>query len=278
MKTIGMMKTIRKNKLTMLQFPRLSGYCNIAHFITTRAGGVSEGAYASMNPATYSGDNPERVRKNRQLLADVLGISSDCFLAPYQIHEERIALVEDSFLHWEQERRQAFLQGADAVITPLRGLCPVISTADCVPVLLYAPDVRVVAAVHAGWRGTVRQIVRQTVETLVSVYQADPRRIEAGIGPFIGKEAFEVGEEVVEAFRASGADLSAIAFRHPANGKAHIDLGEANRLQLLAGGLLSERIEKAGICTYTDPEHFFSARRLGIHSGRIWSGILIKDT
>lgn len=261
----------------MLQFPRLSGYCNIAHFITTRAGGVSQGPYASMNPGAYSGDDPARVRENRELLAEAVGISSDCFLAPYQIHEDRIVLVEESFLGWGKERRQAFLQGADAVITHLPGLCPVISTADCVPILLYAPDVRAVAAVHAGWRGTVRQIVRQTVETLASVYRADPSRIEAGMGPFIGKEAFEVGEEVVEAFLASGADLSAIAIRHPANGKAHIDLGEANRLQLLAAGLLPARIENAGICTYTDSQHFFSARRLGLRSGRIWSGLLIKD-
>lgn len=261
----------------MLQFSRLSGYGNIAHFITTREGGVSEGPYASMNPGIYAGDDPGCVRRNRQLLAEALGISSDCFLAPFQVHEDRIAVVEAPFLTWEKERRDTFLQGADAVITQVPGIYPVVSTADCVPVLLYAPDVEAVAAVHAGWRGTVRQIVRKAVQTLTSVYQADPARMEAAIGPFIGKGAFEVGEEVVQAFEASGTDLSAIVWRHPVSGKAHIDLGEANRRQLLTAGVLPARIEQAGICTYTDPEHFFSARRLGIQSGRLWSGIGIKE-
>lgn len=261
----------------MLQFSGLSGYCNISHFITTRQGGVSEGAYASLNPGEYAGDDPVRVRKNREILAEAIGISPDKFVAPFQIHEDKIAVIDSSFMTWEEERRTAFLQGMDAVMTDFPGVCPVISTADCVPILLYAPDVPVVAAVHAGWRGTVRQIAAKTVETMVSTYHCDLKRIEAGIGPFIGKEAFEVGEEVADAFRASGADLSAVAFRHPISGKMHIDLGEANRRQLLAAGLLPERIEIADICTYTMCDRFFSARRLGVRSGRIWSGILIRE-
>lgn len=260
----------------MLQFSRLSGYGSIAHFITTREGGVSAGPYASMNPGPYAGDDLGLVSQNQQILANALGISSDCFLAPFQVHEDRIAVIEAPFLTWGKERCDAFLQRADAVMTNVPGVCPVVATADCVPVLLYAPDVNAVAAVHAGWRGTVRQIAYKAVQTFVSVYQADPFRMEAAIGPYIGKDAFEVGEEVVQAFETSGADLSAIVWHHPVSGKAHIDLGEANRRQLLAAGMLPGQIEQAGICTYTDPEHFFSARRLGIHSGRLWSGIWIK--
>lgn len=261
----------------MLQFPDLSGYCNISHFITTRQGGVSEGPFASLNLSEYAGDVPRRVRKNRELLAEAIGIDPEQFLAPFQAHGDKIAVVKFAFQLWEEERQTAFLQGVDAVMTNCPGVCPVISTADCVPILLYAPDVPAVAAVHAGWRGTIRQIVAKTVKKMVSTYHCDPKQIQAGIGPFIGKDAFEVGEEVADAFRASGADLSVIAFRHPASGKMHIDLGEANRLQLLAAGLLPERIEMANICTYTACDDFFSARRLGVCSGRIWSGIWIKE-
>lgn len=261
----------------MLQFSRLSGYSHIGHFVTTREGGVSKGPYASMNPGAYSGDDPACVKQNRQLLAEALGISPDCFLVPFQVHEDRIAVIEAPFLTWDKQRREAFLRGADAVMTRVPGICPVVSTADCVPVLFYAPDVGAVAAVHAGWRGTVRQIVRKAVRTFVSVYHADPARLEAAIGPFIGKEAFEVGEEVVKAFETSGADLSAIVWRHPVSGNSHIDLGEANRRQLLAAGVLPTRIEQAGMCTYTNPEHFFSARNLGVHSGRLWSGLWLKE-
>lgn len=261
----------------MLQFSGLSGYCNISHFITTRQGGVSEGPYASLNPGEYAGDDPECVRRNREILAEAIGITPDKFVAPFQIHEDKIAVIDTSFPIGEEPRKTGFLQGVDAVMTDLPGVCPVISTADCVPILLYAPDVQAVAAVHAGWRGTVRRIAMKAVRTMVETYHCDPTQIEAGIGPFIGKDAFEVGEEVADAFRASGADLSAIAFRHPVSGKMHIDLGEANRRQLLAAGLLPERIEIADICTYTMCDRFFSARRLGVRSGRIWSGILIRE-
>ena len=144
------------------------------------------------------------------------------------------------------------MHGVDALVTDVPEVCIAVSTADCVPVLLYAPNVKAVAAVHAGWRGTVLRIAGKTVRILMDEYGADPRLMKAGIAPSIGPEAFEVGEEVVDAFREAGFEMSCILKRDADTGKAHIDLWEANRLQLLTEGLSVGNIELAGICTY-DP-------------------------
>lgn len=259
----------------MLQFPVLSEDCNISHFVTTRQGGASEGAYASFNPGEYSGDNPEAVRANRKLLSDAIGIPSERIFAPFQVHGTEIRSIEPFFLSLPLDEQRVYLHGVDALVTDVPGVCIAVSTADCVPILLYAPDVKAVAAVHAGWRGTVQSIAAKTVRFLMDEYGADSCLMKAGIAPSIGPDAFEVGEEVVDAFRQAGFEMPRILKRNADTGKAHIDLWEANRLQLLAAGLSAGNIELAGICTYTHPDEFFSARRLGIKSGRIFSGIFL---
>lgn len=275
---IGMMtmKEFPNDKVKMLQFPGLNGDCNISHFITTRHGGVSKGNYASFNPGEFSGDDTEAVRLNRELLSAAIGIPPENIYAPYQIHEAGIFAIEEPFLDFSLEEQRRCLNGIDAVVTDVAGICIAVSTADCVPVLLYAPDKKVVAAVHAGWRGTVKQIVLKTIRFIANKYAVDPIHIKAGIGPSISREAFEVGEEVVRAFVEAGVSLSDSMVRNERTGKAHIDLWEVNRVQLLQAGLLPENIEIAGICTYAEHKDFFSARRLGIKSGRIMSGIIKK--
>ena len=226
----------------MLQFPVLSEDCNISHFVTTRQGGVSKGAYASFNPGEYSGDNPEAVRANRKLLSDAIGIPTERIFAPFQVHGAEVRSIEPSFLSLPLEEQQLYMHGVDALVTDVPEVCIAVSTADCVPVLLYAPDVKAVAAVHAGWRGTVLRIAGKTVRILMDEYGADPRLMKAGIAPSIGPEAFEVGEEVVDAFREAGFEMSCILKRDADTGKAHIDLWEANRLQLLTEGLSAGNI------------------------------------
>ena len=246
----------------MLQFPVLSEDCNISHFVTTRQGGVSKGAYASFNPGEYSGDNPEAVRANRKLLSDAIRIPSERIFAPFQVHGAEVRSIEPSFLSLPLEEQQLYMHGVDALVTDVPEVCIAVSTADCVPVLLYAPDVKAVAAVHAGWRGTVLRIAGKTVRILMDEYGADPRLMKAGIAPSIGP----------------GFEMSCILKRDADTGKAHIDLWEANRLQLLTEGLSAGNIELAGICTYAHPDEFFSARRLGIKSGRILSGIFLRGS
>lgn len=276
MKIIGTrMKSLENNPVVWRPFSELSRAGSLSYFITTRHGGISAGPYASMNLGLHSGDEPGQVLQNRRILAGHLGVSTDRLFTPRQIHGDGIAQIDEAYFSLTDEAQVERLSEADVLLTNCREVYVAVSTADCVPVLLYAPDRLVVGAVHAGWRGTVKGIVGKAVRCMAEWYGCDPLYIRAGIGPSIGPDAFEVGEEVVEAFRRSGADLSRIAFRHPQTQKAHINLWEANRLQLLGAGLSPDHIEVAGICTFTHSDHFFSARRLGVQCGRMWSGICL---
>lgn len=174
-------------------------------------------------------------------------------------------------------------EDVDAVITDRPGLCVCVKTADCIPVLLYDTRQRVVAAVHAGWRGTVSRIVQKTVREM---HPHSPTDLHAIIGPGISLSRFEVGDEVYEAFRSAGFPVERIARRFPLQWKSassnggswegawHIDLWDANRWLLEKVGVTDIYVE--GICTRTS-ESFYSARRETINTGRNYNGILIKS-
>ena len=180
----------------------------------------------------------------------------------------------DELLETEKQKR---LNGIDALITNVPGYCICVSTADCVPILLCDKVNQVIAVVHAGWRGTVQCILRKTLLFMQQIYHTDMQDVLACIGPSISLEAFEVGEEVWQSFHDVGFDMCQISMKNSETGKWHIDLWKANRIQLEGMGVSAHHIEIAGICTYTHHEQFFSARRLGVQSGRILSGIMLND-
>ncbi len=271
------MKTLIHKGIRMLQFDGLSRCCNISHFITTRHGGTGTGTYTSFNLGAFCKDDPAIVRSNRRLLCSVFGLEDNRLFVPCQTHADNILYIDSSFLSLSADEQEQGLYGKDALITNQPGLVIGVTTADCVPILLYAPDQQVVAAIHAGWRGTVRQIARRTIDLLIRDFHCDPEVMIAGIGPAISQELFEVGEEVGDTFTAAGISLKPIAIRHPETGRLHINLCEANRLQLTEAGILPGHIEIAGMCTCTDADLFFSARRQGIDSGRMLSGIGITN-
>lgn len=154
----------------------------------------------------------------------------------------------------------------------MHDVCIGVSTADCIPILLYDPEHHAAAAVHAGWRGTVMRIAEKSIRQMTLDYGTRPELLEAVIGPGISQEAFEVGDEVYDAFREAGFPMSEIARKQE---KWHIDLWAANYLQLENCGLRINHIQVSGICTYRHCEEYFSARRLGIASGRIFTGIIL---
>lgn len=257
----------------MLGYELMKAYPDISCFSTTRHGGCSKGNYASFNCNGYCGDEAEDVERNRELLCSLLPGAGVELVIPHQTHSDRVAPIDAAYINKGVAGRATFLEGVDALVTDIPGYCLCVSTADCIPVLLYDTRCKVVAAVHAGWRGTVARIVEKTISVLNSRYGSQGKDITVCIGPGISCEAFEVGDEVYQAFYEAGFDMHQIARREA---KWHIDLWETNRLQLLAAGVKPENIEVSGICTYYNNDDFFSARRQGIHSGRILSGILIK--
>lgn len=260
----------------MLQFPGLSRFCNISHFITTRRGGVSEGNYASFNLNSWNGDNPHKVEQNRIRLAEAIEVQPAHLFTPFQVHGNEVRIISAALLKESPEEQSGFLSGVDALITAIPDICIAVGTADCVPVLFYDPDKHVIGVAHAGWRGTVAGIAGKVVRTMIKEYGSVATTIYAAIGPSIGKSCFEVGEEVAASFRAIGLDKPTIIEVNPLTGKHHIDLWEANRCQLLDAGVPAENIEVAGICTYTHHETFYSARRLGIKCGRFLTGIKLN--
>ena len=248
----------------------------VTAFSTTRHGGCGSGAYGSFNCTPYTGDEFSVVLANQELLCKLVGITTEQLIVPYQTHSANVLIVDEAFMQLSSDARHAMLQEKDAVVTDVAGLCLCISTADCVPVLLYDSEHEVVAAVHAGWRGTVEKIVTNTLQVMYENYGTKTKDVYAVIGPCISLDAFEVGIEVYEAFYQAGYDMKMIACWHPEKEKYHIDLPKANRLQLLAEGVPHAQIHDSGICTYNEYRDFFSARRLGIQSGRILNGIVIK--
>ena len=157
-----------------------------------------------------------------------------------------------------------------------KGYAAYMNFGDCVPVILYCGDGGIIA--HAGWRGTVNYILGHTLDKMRARYGTEGKEVIACIGPGISLSAFEVGDEVYEAFRKNGFQMDYISEWKPATHKYHIDLWAANRLQLLDFGVPSAQVETANICTFTQYEEFFSARRMGIKSGRILSGIMLTHS
>ena len=267
--------------------PRLQYYDfgeGMTAFSTTRQGGYSLGSYGEFNINRYCGDSEEAIRQNRALLCQVLGIEDRCLLMPHQVHQTEMAVVDEDFLRLSSDEVQQRMEGVDAVMTNVLGVCIGVSTADCIPVLLYDGKHRASCAIHAGWRGTVKRIVEKAVAKMAEVYGSRPEDLTAQIGPGIHLESFEVGDEVFEAFAQEGFQMEAISRKYPVAGisadgsvmkKWHIDLPMCNRQQLLAAGLPDEQIAVSPVCTFQQSETYFSARRLGINSGRIFTGILL---
>lgn len=194
---------------------------------------------------------------------EALGFQLEDLALPRQVHSDNVL--------WMHEPGRP--EATDAVITDQPGLPVCVKTADCIPVLLYDTRQRIVAAVHAGWRGTVSRIVQKTVRQM---HPLDPKDLHAIIGPGISLRQFEVGDEVYDAFFAAGFPMERIARRFPSsNGKEawHIDLWDANRFLLQELGVDDIFVE--GTCTRAS-EDFYSARRETINTGRNYNGIVIK--
>ena len=258
----------------VITYRLLNKYTEIAHFCTTRNGGVSVGNYASYNMSPFTGDEEMHFLNNKNKLIEYLGNDCQQIVIPFQNHGTEIREINTAFLSLSNELKTEYLQGVDAIMSQLTGICIGVTTADCVPILFYDPRKKVVAAAHAGWRGTCGRIAEKTIASLIEKYSCRPEDIRVAIGPSISAEVYNVGKEVVENFEAAGFDCSKIVIER--KNELYLDLWKANQLSLIEMGILEEHIEIASICTFTEHEKYFSARRLGIKSGRMLSGILLK--
>ena len=189
---------------------------------------------------------------------------------PHQVHGCEIREV----LRADTTRDE--LEGVDALVTNLPGVAISVRTADCIPVLMYDPVHKAVAAVHDGWRGTVQRLSQKVIAEMRHRYGTNPADLKAVIGPGIGPDSFQVGQEVVDEFAAAGFPMAEIlsdrgpkapTASDPMAGGLHIDLWRANEWLLQEAGVSD--IQVAGICTYKNNDRYFSARREGTKCGRI---------
>ena len=227
---------------------------SVTAFSTTRHGGFSRGAHGGFNINRYCGDDEACIDKNLALLASELGVDKANIIMPHQTHGTETRLISRDFLSLGQATQQMILEGVDALMTDVPGVCIGVSTADCIP-------------------GTVARIAVKAVTEMRLAYGSRPEALLAVIGPGISLDAFEVGDEVYDEFASAGFDMAAISRREA---KWHIDLKECNRLQLVSLGIMPRNIQVSGICTYNNYTDYFSARRLGAQSGRIFTGTIIK--
>lgn len=229
--------------------------------LVTCRGETDESPYSGFNPCHYTGDSPAHIVASRKALADYIGVSEERIILPRQTHSNVCKLIDEFPVDADG------LYGVDALVTRMKGVAIGVSTADCVPILLADTKAEVIAAVHAGWRGAVGGIIENSVEMMLAA-GSDVSRIKAAIGPCICPGCFEVGEEVAERFPEScvirGLD------------KPHVDLPRFVRITLEKCGLDGESIAMPTACTRCRPDRYFSARAIGINSGRNFSMIMLR--
>ncbi|MGN0069696.1 MAG: peptidoglycan editing factor PgeF [Prevotella sp.] len=262
----------------MAEVPVLDHYNidnGVLAFTTTRTGGCSTGTYAAFNINSYCGDNMEAVAANRKALCNLLDIGTDRLVMPHQTHGTEMRIIDHTWQEHTPKEKAALLEGIDCVMTNVPELCVGVSTADCIPILLYDRSKRVVCAVHAGWRGTVMHITEKAIRTMAKAFSSQPEHIHAIIGPGISMKHFEVGEEVYCQFKEAGFAMEDISVMQE---KWHIDLPECNKQQLTGCGIPETQIQMSRVCTFAQSDRYFSARRLGINSGRLFTGIMLKST
>ncbi len=239
----------------MLQAEKLAGLPGIRHAFFTRAGGVSEGIYATLNAGVGSNDAQEKVAVNRARMAAALGCPAQHLLTLYQVHSPTVVVAEKP---WPADARPR----ADGIVTRTPGLAIAASTADCGPVLLADPGARVVGAAHAGWRGALGGVVEATIIAMEALGAAR-QRIHAALGPMIRQPNYGVGPDRVAHFVTADA----------ANARFFVPAARPNHSMFDLAGYVMSRLERAGIgvfedlglCTYADSARFYSFRRTTHH-------------
>ena len=303
-------QTVSHGGLAWIEHPLIACYPWLVHAFSTRCGGVSRGPSAGLNLGFTKGEKRARVRKNRELFFQQLGLQNFALAALRQVHSANVYHVQratrgelEYHLSGNPLPQQSGLPQpeGDALWTDQAGILLSVRTADCLPVLLVDPNRRAVGAVHAGWRGALARIVEKTVGEMRRVYGSDPRSLLAVLGPSIRVCCYEVGQQVEEAFRGRfpHADKffrkrSGPRASHPERGSfsfpnmqppgynavskpsVHLDLVAVAQDQLRTAGLARHHIAAVDFCTACRTDLFYSFRQEGSAVGRMLAVIGIR--
>ena len=234
---------------------------------STRIGGVSDMPKDALSLAGFNDDKAENILENRRRFLKLFP-GTWSLAGCWQVHGADVRVVETAADAKPAENEQGDTIYCDAIISDTSGVLAGIKTADCVPLLLGDPKTGAFAAVHSGWRGTLAEIGVAAVRRLVNEYRTDPADLRIAIGAAAGACCYEVGSDVIDAFTGKFRD-GAQLFTPTREGHAFVDLLKANRDQLVAAGVLEERIHVAPICTMCRTDLFFSYRREKSLNGKV---------
>jgi len=229
------------------------------HAVITRRGGVSNPPYNSLNTGGTVGDDPKDVLKNHHLIYDALDYNFNSRFDVWQVHGRKIICTD--------EPRPAHMPHpkADGILTANPDVTLFMRFADCVPILIFDPENKVIGIVHAGWQGTVKIIARAAVEKMVECFGSKPETLLAGIGPSICQGCYEVGKDVVDAFLCSFGKDSKKYFDQRGE-HSFVDLWNANKDVLNAAGV--DQVEISGLCTACHLDDWYSHRAENGKTGR----------
>lgn len=239
------------SRLLLLRASNLHA-AGVPHAFTTRRGGISRGAFASLNLGRGVDDDPGAVAHNREAVLRALGFHPRQHVEASQVHGAVVAAITAG-------DRGTKVEGADGMVTADPEVVLAVHAADCVPILMADVRQRMVAAVHAGWKGTAAGIAIEAVKVIVDRFGAHPEDLLVAIGPAIGPEHYEVDRPVIERFEVWSWWREVAAPN--ARDRWQLDLRAANRRQLIDAGVLPEHIEVLDVCTYCRADLFFSHRR-----------------
>ncbi len=245
------------NGLSYFCFEKLSEFSEIKHGVFTRKGGVSSGVCEGLNVGIVPDDYDRNVRKNRELILKTF--DGNYIVSTKQTHSKDVFTAKEEFDTGKGIE-------ADASITDQKGACLLIKTADCQAVILYDPVKKVIGNIHSGWRGSVANIIGETVSKMVKEFGSNPENIIAGIGPSLGPCCAE--------FKNYRDELPEKYWKYHTENN-HFDFWQISIDQLLDSGLFDENIEKSDICTKCNPDLFYSYRYEN-NTGRFGTAVMIK--
>jgi YfiH family protein len=236
------------------------------HAILTRNGGLSPEPWASLNLGSTVGDDLERVRSNKRLAFEALGLDQRSTYEVWQTHSAKVQVVDSPLT------KKDFVK-ADAILTSTPGIILLMRFADCLPILLYDSVSHTIGIVHVGWLGTVRKTILVAVEKLIETFGVDPKNLSAGIGPSIGPDHYPVREDVISQVRNSFGEQTNLILRSD-DRQTYLDLWTANQLLLEQAGVQS--IEQSGICTACNIQQWYSHRGEPNGTGRFGALIVLR--
>lgn len=259
-----------KDGVPFLKYPLLEKTGLVNHGFSTRLGGVSKGGCSTMNISIHRGDDPQAVEENKKRIANAIGVTPESMVFTQQTHTTNVKRVE------KKDCGCSFPE-TDGLVTNEQDVCLVTFYADCVPLYFLDPVKKAIGLSHSGWRGTVNNMAKSTIDVMRKEFGSQPEDILAAVGPSICQDCYEVSEDVIEEFKEKfDKKHYRELFYKKENGKYQLNLWKANEIRLLEAGILPKNMAVTNVCTCCNPDVLFSHRVTGWNRGNLSAFLSLK--